>query len=53
MNWDSFFHMGGYAFYVWSAYALAAAVLIGNLIAPLKRHRLLRRGAADRPRRRI
>ncbi len=26
-----FFLMGGYAFYVWSAYALTAVVLIANL----------------------
>ena len=28
-----FFHMGGYAFYVWTAYALAAIVLVLNVVA--------------------
>lgn len=27
-----FFFMGGYAFFVWTSYALVAAVLIGNVI---------------------
>ncbi|MBZ0094201.1 MAG: heme exporter protein CcmD, partial [Sulfuricella sp.] len=29
MNWNSwaeFFHMGGYAFYVWGSYAVTAAL---------------------------
>ena len=29
MSGDGFFAMGGYAAYVWSAYGVAAAVLIG------------------------
>jgi heme exporter protein D len=32
MNWSSFFAMGGYAVYVWGAYAVAAIVLIGNIV---------------------
>ncbi len=31
MNWSNFFNMGGYAVYVWGSYAIAAAVLIGNV----------------------
>lgn len=31
---DSFLHMGGYAFYVWTSYALAAVILAFNWIAP-------------------
>ncbi len=27
MNWSEFFAMGGYAFYVWSAWGLTAVVL--------------------------
>ena len=46
MNWTQFFAMGGYGFYVWSCYGLAALVLILNLYIPLRRrktvHRLLR-----------
>ena len=37
-----FFHMGGYALYVWPSYALAMVVLIANVVAPvLQRRRLL------------
>lgn len=43
-----FLAMGGYAFYVWSAYALVAAVLIGNAVAPWWRHRRLKRKAGGR-----
>ncbi len=34
-----FLHMGGYAFYVWSSYGLAALVLLLNLIAAIRRRR--------------
>lgn len=27
-----FFHMGGYGFYVWTSYGIAAVVLIANVI---------------------
>lgn len=27
-----FFHMGGYAFYVWTSYGLAAILLIGLVV---------------------
>jgi heme exporter protein D len=43
---QEFFHMGGYAFYVWSAYAVVAVVLIANLIYPLRRRRRLLREIA-------
>jgi heme exporter protein D len=37
-----FFHMGGYALYVWPSYALAMIILIANLVAPvLQKRRLL------------
>jgi heme exporter protein D len=42
MRWDSlasFFAMGGYAPFVWPAFGLAAAVLLGLLIASLRRLR--------------
>lgn len=35
--------MGGYAFYVWSAYGLAFAVLAWNAIVPGRRERRLLR----------
>ncbi|MDF9390937.1 MULTISPECIES: heme exporter protein CcmD [Methylococcus] len=37
MNFQEFFHMGGYAVYVWTSYGLCFAVLAFNLIAPLRR----------------
>jgi heme exporter protein D len=43
-----FLHMGGYAFYVWSAYAIVAVVLVANLIAPIRRERAVRRRLARR-----
>jgi len=30
-----FFYMGGYGFYVWSSYAVAALILIANIILPI------------------
>ena len=39
-----FFHMGGYAFYVWTSYAIVAIVLWLNWYLPRKQHaRVLRR----------
>ena len=37
-----FLDMGGYAFYVWSAYGVAFIVLVANIIVPLLRARDLR-----------
>ena len=46
-----FFVMGGYAFYVWSAYALTAVVLVFNAVAPcVRERRLLRRLAGGKSR---
>lgn len=39
MDLRAFFDMGGYAFYVWSAYGAALAVLIGNLVLARRRSR--------------
>jgi heme exporter protein D len=47
MSWASaseFFHMGGYALYVWGSYAVAAAVVAAEVAAL----RLRRRAALDR-----
>ncbi|MDG0996506.1 MAG: heme exporter protein CcmD [Gammaproteobacteria bacterium] len=39
---NDFFHMGGYAFYVWGCYGLTAGVLLANLIfATMRRKRIL------------
>ncbi|MBI3545048.1 MAG: heme exporter protein CcmD [Gammaproteobacteria bacterium] len=43
MNWTQFFAMGGYGFYVWSSYGLAAVILILNLYLPLHRRKTVRR----------
>lgn len=35
MNWNSwseFFHMGGYALYVWGSYAVMAALIVGEIL---------------------
>lgn len=31
---DAFLHMGGYAFYVWTSYALALLILTLNWVLP-------------------
>lgn len=37
------FLMGGYAFYVWTSYAIVAAVLIGNVFAAkIQRKRIVK-----------
>jgi heme exporter protein D len=41
MSLNEFFHMGGYAFYVWTSYGLALAVLLVNVILPLRQRRKL------------
>ncbi len=40
---EQFFYMGGYAFYVWTSYALALLVLGVQLLLPWLRERQLRR----------
>ena len=35
MNWSEFFNMGGYAFYVWTSYALFLVIVIANIISPI------------------
>lgn len=32
-----FLHMGGYAFFVWTSYGLAAITLIANIVLPMRR----------------
>ncbi|MBP7334672.1 heme exporter protein CcmD [Niveispirillum sp.] len=51
-----FFHMGGYAIYVWSSYGLALLILVGLLAASLgtlrRKERMLRSLEQTLPRRR-
>ena len=46
-----FLHMGGYAFYVWTAYAITTVVLLLNVFIPLRdaaaQHRRLQRVLTD------
>ncbi|BBP46681.1 hypothetical protein THMIRHAS_20540 [Thiosulfatimonas sediminis] len=42
-----FFHMGGYAFYVWMSFGISALVLLANFIQPLLQHRQALRDAED------
>lgn len=35
MNWSEFFHMGGYAFFVWTSYGVSLIVIVANIIAPI------------------
>ena len=48
MNWSAFWNMGGFAFYVWTSYALAAIVLVLNIIVPLARRRVVLRRLRSR-----
>ena len=45
-----FLHMGGYAFYVWTAYAVAFVVLLANFLNPLFRERRMKRNLARKVR---
>jgi len=47
MNWSEFFAMGNYGFYVWTAYGLAAVVLIVSLWLPLRRRKTVQRQLAE------
>ncbi len=48
---NEFLHMGGYASYVWSSYAIALVVLLANLVAPLRARRKLLTRLAQREKR--
>jgi len=43
MNWSQYLAMGGYAMYVWPAYAMAALVLVFNLLSAHRRTRQVRK----------
>jgi heme exporter protein D len=36
-----FFYMGGYGFYVWTSYAVAAVILIANILIPKYQHKAI------------
>ena len=41
MTLNEFFNMGGYAFNVWTSYGIALAVLLINVILPLRQRKKL------------
>lgn len=43
MNGSEFFDMGPYGAYIWSAYAIAAVVLVLNVVLPLQRRKIVHR----------
>jgi heme exporter protein D len=43
MTLSEFLNMGGYAFYVWTSYALAGVILIANVLMPMLNTRRQRR----------
>lgn len=43
-NWSDFFHMGGYATYVWVSYGLALLMVVANIVSPIiERKRVIAR----------
>lgn len=38
-SWSEFFHMGGYAFFVWWSYAIFFALIIANIVYPVVQRR--------------
>ncbi len=52
MSLNEFFHMGGYAFYVWTSYGITLLVLLVNVITPLRQRRKVLTGIARTARRR-
>jgi len=46
-----FLHMGGYAFYVWTSYAIALIVLVATALSPIRQRRKLLAGIARSVRR--
>lgn len=43
-----FFYMGGYGLYVWPSYAVAAVILMANVLIPKYRHRMLVKSLAKK-----
>ncbi len=53
MNLNEFFHMGGYAFHVWTSYGIALLVLLANVVTPLRQRRKVLADIARTAKRRI
>ena len=52
MNLHEFFHMGGYAFHVWTSYGIALLILLAKVVTPLRQRRKLLTGIARTAKRR-
>jgi heme exporter protein D len=50
MNWQEFFSMGGYGFYVWTSYGLMFVVLGLNLVLAVRRKSEVMKSIARRAR---
>ncbi|MDH5444203.1 MAG: heme exporter protein CcmD [Gammaproteobacteria bacterium] len=48
---SEFFHMGGYAFFVWTSYGIALVVLLANIILPMQRKKEILKNLKRRLRR--
>ena len=43
-SWSEFFHMGGYAVYVWTSYGFALLLVVVNVVSPIvERKRVIAR----------
>ena len=43
-SWSEFFHMGGYATFVWTSYGLTLVMVVANIVTPLiERKRVISR----------
>lgn len=51
MSLNEFLYMGGYAFYVWTSYAIALIILILNVVMPMMQHKKLLKQIINRLRR--
>lgn len=43
MNWQNFFNMGGFAFYVWGSFSVALALMAAELVLLQRRRKTLLR----------
>lgn len=46
MNWSEFIEMGGYGFYVWSAWGITVVFLLLMVTVPLRKNVVLKREIA-------
>jgi len=42
MNWGEFFHMGGYALYVWFSYGISLGLMVFMVVYSFFQHRRLK-----------